>query len=93
MILDLREHRLTIQRERGDAPARVKTGAVRERHLMDERLPVMRPAAPHGGALPEHNIAVYDEQYMLLSAAEAYNRGERVALRVVPDYWHPRRCG
>ena len=121
MILDLREHSLTIERERGDPLARksgysrdgwsrehhlmhhlkralaqqhgiqlVKVSAVHEGHLLDDRVPILRPAAPRNRALPEHNIGIYDADYMLRSAAEAYNRGERVQLTVVPDYWLPK---
>lgn len=69
----------------------VKVNALRDGHLLDDRLPILRPATPRGRTLPkpEHNIGIYHEQYMLRSAAEDYNRGDRVRLDIVRDYWHP----
>ncbi len=68
----------------------VKTRAGRDGHLLDDELPILRPAVPKGRTLPppEHNIAVYQSDYMLRSAAEDYNAGRPVHLAIVRDYWH-----
>lgn len=63
----------------------VKVQAYKDGHLMDDRLPVLRPAI-RSKPSPEHNIGIYDDNYMIRSAADVYNVGKVVTLRVVRDY-------
>jgi hypothetical protein len=67
----------------------VKVNAAHDGHLMDDRLPILRP--PRKLAKSERNadwnVCIFDPNYMLRSAAQAYNDGEVVHLAIERPYF------
>lgn len=65
-----------------------KVNAAHDGHLMDDRLPILRP--PRKLAKSERdadwNVCIFDPNYMLRSAAQAYNDGEVVYLAIERSY-------
>lgn len=66
----------------------VKIRAVKDGHMMDDELPVLRPPRKRSGRIPDaHNICIWDGNYQIRSAAKAYNQGLAVDLDLMRTYY------
>lgn len=67
----------------------VKVAAAHDGHLTDDRLPILRP--PRKLAKSERNadwnVCIFDEDYVIRSAARDYNAGNIVRLAIVRPYY------
>lgn len=67
----------------------VKVNAAHDGHMMDDRLPILRPPRklPKGERNADWNVCIYDSSYAIRSAARDYNRGDIVHLRIARPYY------